>query len=73
MRVVGKQYDGSIGEFGVPSDVVARAVEILQTTAARHEPRLVRYIKVREGRGEVSEVAPEMRQRAPAIADRVPA
>lgn len=45
VRVTGKQYDGSIGEYGIPADVFARAVEISPATAALHEPRLMRYIE----------------------------
>lgn len=73
VRVVGKQYDGTIGEFGIPSDILARAVEVSQTTAALHEPRLVRYIEAHEAYGEMSEAVPEIRQHVPASADRVSA
>jgi hypothetical protein len=45
VRVVGKRYDGSIGEFGLAADVLAQATEVSESIAALRLPQLVRTLE----------------------------
>ena len=45
VRVTGKRYDGSIGEFGLAADLLAQATEVSEVAAALRLPQLVRAIE----------------------------
>lgn len=74
VRVVGRRYDGTIGEFGIHPTALENAVEIAPTTAARFEPGVVRYIESRRRRqAQMSRGEPKANQRSMAAGAKVPA
>lgn len=71
VRVAGKQYDGSIGEYGVAADILKQAMEVSPATAALREPRLVRYIEAIGLHEAASYIESDESQRMAASTDRV--